>query len=196
MPSLAEPQEQQRRRARRKEPHVAELNRLVDRIRRSTGEDVPSFDPDSGGVNATGLVLGQDPSSTALATGFISPDNPDPTAASTSELTGDLPRMRLVFWNAVPWRYTPERLNAVTRDAGAMWLAEAVSLLPALRVVMLLGVDARNVWTRIPEPVTGQLSALCSPHLSRRGLNRRRGEAPEARRDLARAQFEEFRLHL
>jgi hypothetical protein len=81
--------------------------------------DVPSFDPDTSGVNARGLVLGQESSATALATGFISPDNPDATAASTTELTGAIDRTRVTFWNAVPWRYAPERLSGATRDAGA-----------------------------------------------------------------------------
>jgi len=194
MSSLGDPAERERRLARRFEPHVAELNRLVERIRTESGQDVPFFDPDSGGIGAAGLVLGQDPSGTALQTGFISPDNPDPTAAKTTELTGDLPRARIVFWNAVPWRYTPAQLRAGTRDAGAKWLVEALHHLPALRAVVIMGRDSRQVWERLPPAAIGTgVTILFSPHLSQRGLNPRRGEGPDERRDRARSRFDEFR---
>ncbi len=199
MSSLNDPEERARRLARRYEPHVADLNYLVDRIVRETGDVVPYFDPDTGGRDSIGLILGQDPSATALRTRFISPDNPDSTATSTTELTGPIERRRVTFWNAVPWKYAPSRLSAATRDAGAAWLAHVLGLLP-VRTVIIMGNDAATVWRQLPEnSLPSSLSpdrVFSSPHLSRRGLNRRPGEPTDHRRRLAREAFERFHTAL
>jgi len=194
MASLGEAAERDRRLARRYDEPVKRLNALVDRIAVETGHDVPYFDPDSAGEDASGLLLAQDPSAVALRTRFVSPDNPDATAASTTQLIHGLDRRLVSFWNAVPWKYAPARLSAATRDAGVLWLAEVLRLLPSLRAVIVLGEDAWHVWDRVPQSLrTPEASVQRSPHLSRRGLNRRANEAPGERLERARRAFEEFR---
>lgn len=194
MASLGEVAERERRLARRYDQPVKRLNTLVDRIVAETGHDVPYFDPDTAGEEATGLLLAQDPSAVAVRTRFISPDNPDATAASTTQLIDGVDRRLVAFWNAVPWKYAPARLSAATRDAGALWLADVLELLPSLRAVIVLGDDAWQVWQRTPHDLRALLPTVQRyPHLSRRGLNRRPNEAPGERLERARRAFEDFR---
>lgn len=94
------------RRARIYEGQVGELNRWVDTVRATTGEDVPYFDPASAGRGGRALLLLQDPSAeAATGSGFISRHNNDPTAtnlylaAESAGLSYDVS----LHWNVIPW---------------------------------------------------------------------------------------------
>ena len=133
------------------EPHVAPLNRLVQRIVEAGKGDVPFIDPDSGGIAARVLFLLEAPARAAAhGSGMLSADNDDTTAAHVWEgyqLSG-LPRGWGVHWNAVPWYVGKgEKIRAVTPaevTEGLTWLSELLDLLPELRVVLAMGVPARK----------------------------------------------------
>lgn len=77
--------------ARIREPHVAPLNELADRVADAEGlhrGEVPYVDPDTGGINARMLVLLDNPSTKAESTsgsGLFSLDNNDRTARNCRE---------------------------------------------------------------------------------------------------------------
>ena len=144
----------QARRRRLDEPHVAGLTTFVREVGRREGEQVPDVDPESGGSGATVLVLLQDPSrAAAYGSRFISIHNNDATARNSYlayRATG-LDYARALHWNVVPWWVKdPNRHDAVvprTLEKQARrsrpYLREFVSLLPDLRVVLLLGEHAQ-----------------------------------------------------
>lgn len=145
--------------ARIREPHVAPLNELADRVAEAEGlrrGEVPYVDPDTGGVNARMLVLLDNPSTKAESTSgasLLSLDNNDRTARNCREAYarhgvdwGDV-----VHWNVVPFPVAGVKNGGSTpaeRARGAHWTREAVSLLPNLEIVLLLGGSARDGWRR------------------------------------------------
>ncbi len=129
------------------EPHVAPLTALVDELRAASGrgEAVPYVDPADGGVRASRLFVLQSPNPRVLATGFVSRDNPTGTGANMRRLMAEagIPRADTVIWNIVPWVLArPPRLADI-RD-GAPWLGRLLRLLPELRAVVFLGLDAQK----------------------------------------------------
>lgn len=94
-----------------REPHVAELNELADRIAVHSGLEpgvVPYVDPDAGGVGARMLVLLDNPSSQAEAgtgSGLLSVDNNDWTARNCREAyeRHGIRWSDVVHWNVVPF---------------------------------------------------------------------------------------------
>ena len=129
-------------------PHMRDLEQLRLRIEAASGETVPHFDPDSGGVDAEALFVLRDPSVAASeVSGFISIDNNDPTArAATSfyDATG-LDRQRTLHWNAVPWEVGKRPIAQQAQLAGP-YLQELVSMLSLLKVIVVLGRPARESW--------------------------------------------------
>lgn len=102
------------RHARLTESHLIQLTRLAQRIRetRPDGDEVPDFDPDSGGVSARVLLLLEAPGPGAVAkggsrlgSGFVSLDNNDETARNLKNAveTAVLARDEVLMWNIVPW---------------------------------------------------------------------------------------------
>jgi hypothetical protein len=131
-------------------PHVAELNKLVERIRVSKYGDtsVPWFDPTGAGINARVLMLLQDPSKVAKeGTGFISPDNPDKTADNTSYFRdkANLQPDELIHWNIVPWAIN-DRNSSLEINKAKPFLNEFIDLLPKLEIVVCMGDKAINGW--------------------------------------------------
>jgi len=135
-------------------PHVAELNKLVERIRQSkVGDDsVPWFDPVGAGVKARVLILAQDPSAVAAGktekgTGFISPDNPDPTADNSTFFSNmaKLKRDELIHWTIVPWAIDGRDKSSEIKNA-KQFLKELLGLLPQLEVVICMGQKAEQGW--------------------------------------------------
>lgn len=181
---FADPAAVRAREARLHEPHVAELTRLVERIRlaRGEGNSVPWFDPESGGRHAEVLLLFEAPGARAVGSGpvrpnrpgsgFISPDNNDDSAAAVFELENEagLPRDRALHWNIVPW-YVGEgtKIRAVTkadRLEAAPWLGELLALLSDLRVVVLCGEAAQRGWDEYAGQRPADLWVVRCPHPS------------------------------
>jgi uracil-DNA glycosylase len=148
------------------------------RLRKSAPAGVPDFDPFDGGVSAECLFLLEAPGSRAVGSGFISRDNPDETASNFFAVNAEagVPRSRTVTWNAVPWYIGDStRIRAATgsdlRDA-ERYLEELLSLLPQLKVVVLIGRKAQRLRTRI-QRLAPSASVLSCPHPSPLSFNGR-----------------------
>jgi uracil-DNA glycosylase len=143
--SLTDPLVRLARTERLREPHVAPLTALVDELRASGHAAVPYIDPADGGTRARRLFVLQSPTPRALATGFVSRDNPTGTAANLRRLMAEagIPRADTVLWNAVPWVLARAPRLADIRE-GAPWLDRLLRLLPELRAVVFLGLDAQK----------------------------------------------------
>ena len=138
-------------RARLSAPPVGALNQVVDELERSTGHAVPRFDPSSGGVDATALLLLESPgpaSTRGRGSGIISVYNDDLTAAHVHELLAGhrIAVDSVLLWNVVPW-WLPAEANTGSfraprsRDlrAAAPWLERVLDPLPELRAIVTLG---------------------------------------------------------
>jgi uracil-DNA glycosylase len=143
---LADPLVRLARFERLREPHIAPLTVYVEEVRAGSGRAaVPYIDPAGGGVRAGRLFVMQSPVPRAMETGFVSLDNPTGTAANLRRLMAEagVPRADAVLWNIVPWVLPgPPRVPDIRE--GAAWLERLVRLLPRLRTVVLLGLDAQR----------------------------------------------------
>jgi uracil-DNA glycosylase len=170
-----------RKRSLLRAPHVGVLTEHVERLRADRGADrVPYFDPTEAGIEAPILLLLEAPGPKATAerggSGFVSPDNDDGSAENMWRLLleADVDRRReVVTWNIVPWYIGSDRKirPADSRDLleGRRYIVELLSLLPALRVVVLIGKHAARGWTRLGL----DLPAITAPHPSPQNLNTR-----------------------
>ncbi|MBF6352880.1 uracil-DNA glycosylase [Nocardia flavorosea] len=171
------------KRSRLRQPHIAPLNRLADRI--ADAEAIPRghapyVDPDLGGVHARALVLLDNPSTKADAartggSGLLSLDNNDHTAKNCREAhaANGIEWSQVVHWNV--WPFPTGRENggstAAERSRAVHWTREFVTLLPELEIVLCLGRAAEDGWKR-----TGihrddlYVFPFGVPHCSRRGL--------------------------
>jgi uracil-DNA glycosylase len=155
--------------------YVAPLNRLLEAWR-VQGRQVLWADPDSGGVHSRILFLHESPGPAASArhdSGIISPDNNDQTAARFWRLSHDagLPRNAYMNWNVVPWYVsaTGANVNATPADGQAAlpYLHQFVSLLPVLRIVVVMGGFAEHWWLRYLRRADSRVLALIvAPHPS------------------------------
>jgi hypothetical protein len=119
------------------------------------------------------LTVLASPARTACATrggtGFLCIENPNRTAANLKHLIEDAgiqPR-DMVPWNAYPWFTRHEQASAAELELGIEPWLQLMALLPALRVVMLLGRAAKDGWERLlrrqPELASpAGLLAICS----------------------------------
>lgn len=151
------------------DPPVTALNQWVLALREDprlppdAGRTIPFFDPRGGGTEAKVLFLMQDPSEVATFTGFISPDNNDPSANNSTlacERAGLEPRDR-VHWNIFPWWVNitkggrpvdptrPPQSYAAAQPLAVTLLRDLLDLLPELRVIVLLGNQARQGFDRL-----------------------------------------------
>ena len=138
------------------EPKMAPLNNLVSSLRAQKGGlYVPDFDPMDGGVPAQILFLFEKPGpQTEFApekgrygSGFISRNNNDQTAESTFRfmIEADIPRESCLIWNAIPWWNGTRKIAKDEQSDGAAALSELLSLLPMLKVIVLVGIKAQRV---------------------------------------------------
>jgi uracil-DNA glycosylase len=157
--SFRDPQALKARLARLDEPHIAPLTAFVDSLRESRviPEDVPYFDPADGGIHARVLVLLEAPGSKAAegrGSGLISANNNDETARNMTLIRkeANLRRNHLILWNVVPWyvgRVDHTKIRPVCSaeiKAGIGHLKALLELLPALKVIVTMGVPARQGW--------------------------------------------------
>lgn len=143
-----------------------ELEVYVDKLKRSTGyNEIPQFSQKDGRTKAKILFLHRDPgNSGASMTGVVDRDNPKITAKNFREANEKvgLDREQTIAWNIVPWP-VGERAIAPQVEAALPWLGNLIELLPKLRVVALLGNDARRA-TRLLYLCHPNLHVLHGPH--------------------------------
>jgi uracil-DNA glycosylase len=164
------------------DPRVAGPNRLVEHWS-AEGRPAPWVDPDSGGMCSRILFLAESPGPAAAleyGSGIISPDNDDPTAERFWRLShqAGLTRDSYLNWNVVPWYVSPTGKNANATDEDGKkaqpYLHDFVSLLPGLRVVVLLGRFAQQWWLDyLDQPESPVLPVILAPHPAP-GVRRRR----------------------
>lgn len=166
--------------AHRYDPHIAPINRLVDDLGRDRPDDRPPYvAPMYRGVDAPVLAVLRDPgpkAAGAQGSGFLSVENDDQTAERQCvffEQAG-LDPADVLPWNAYPW-YINAAPNRAQLTAGLDPLRRLVELLPRLRVVLLLGRDARAAWQMFLTRHRGlvaerELVALSTYHPSRQAL--------------------------
>lgn len=141
-----------------RDPHIAPFTDLVDELRAVPGRGwMPYVAPLYGGTAARVLSLFQDPGPRTRddgGSGMICCENDDDSAALHATLLerAGIPVAELLPWNGYPWyRHVVGKgagPSATEREAGVEPLRRVVELAPALRVVMLHGGTARDVWAR------------------------------------------------
>ena len=151
------------------EPHVAKLNTFARKIARDNDERVPLFDPESGGRNVQVLLLLQDPSRIAAhGSRFISRHNNDWTAGNTFTacVEAGLDYKDVVHWNVIPWwaqdpvkNPSPAKRRSFADESrrAAPYLAQTLDLLPKLKSVVLVGLQAQLAWDRATHASGGGL---------------------------------------
>ncbi|MDN4506627.1 hypothetical protein [Dietzia maris] len=164
-----------------RDPHVAPINALADRVADSEGIArglVPYVDPQMGGVDAEVLALLDNPSTKAEAgtgSGLLSLENNDGSARFCAERYNDfgLAPGRVVHWNVAPAPIAGVKngqSSPAERVRGARWLHELLELLPNLRVVLLMGDNARDGWKRSGLTPGGIVIPVAVPHPSKKGM--------------------------
>ena len=157
------------------EPHIAPLTACVDELRQRGLGEVPYFDPLDARVNAKILFLFEKPGpmtssergSLRTGSGFISHDNYGATAEATFRFMEEaaIPSDLTVTWNVIPgWNGTID----VTRDelsTGITCVDELVSILPNLKVIVLVGKMAEKAQSGLEQL---GLKVLTSAHPSPR----------------------------
>lgn len=135
--------------------------------------DLPDFDPESGGIHTEILLLLESPGPKVSHTGFASLDNPDRTAENLSYLLklAGIGRSRCLLWNILPWQLSAA--DVVTPTAAQVKAAtpatlELLTLLPALRVVVLVGSKAQGGWKFVLPELSCSLPTINCPHPSPR----------------------------
>jgi len=154
-------------------PHMAPLIALTEALRRQRPDwQVPDFDPASGGVEARALFLFEKPGPKTAAdtgSGFISVNNNDSTAAATYHFaleTNGLPLGWCLFANVIPWWDGHIRISAEQRKLSSEAIKQLLALLPALRVIVLVGRIADRAWAKAGASVSTEVTPKCSDHPS------------------------------
>lgn len=143
--------------SRRFAPHVAPINQLVDEMRRERGAGMPYVAPIYGGIAAEVLFMFQDPGrgtdEARAGSGFLCAENDDPSAQLFAECldAAGLAVSRVVTWNASPWLRPGPRGSPTAQEleSGVEPAIRLLSLLPELRVVILMGKIAQDGWRRL-----------------------------------------------
>ena len=81
-----------------------------------------------------------------LGSGFISRNNDDPTAEATYWFMqqAQIARKHAVIWNVIPWWNGTRSVTTNELREGSTMVTELVQLLPKLKVVVLVGLKARQ----------------------------------------------------
>jgi hypothetical protein len=144
--------------ARLRDPHIAPFTNLVDELRTVPGRSwMPYIAPMYGGTAARVLSVFQDPGPRTRdddGSGMLCCENDDDSAALHATLldSAKIPVSELLPWNGYPWyrhitgKNSPP--SATECKAGIEPLRRLMGLAPNLRVVMLHGGTAQDVWAR------------------------------------------------
>jgi uracil-DNA glycosylase len=158
--------------------HMTPLAAYAARLRARHGAGrLPDFDPAEAGVGARLLVLMEAPGPRAAplrgGSGFVSCDNDSPTSATLWDLhrrVGTDRAAGVATWNVVPWYLGDERRIRPARRADLAAarpaIAELVTLLSELRVVLALGRVAAAGWRALGVDVP----TIEAPHPSPQNL--------------------------
>jgi len=136
------------------DPHIRPINEFVERLKDpEQGLWMPMVAPLHGGVDAQILSVLRDPgpkTQEGSGSGFLCIENDDPTAETQCNLFEEygISARQVLPWNAYPW-YINRAPNAAEKNAGAEVIQELISLIPTLKVVLLQGNDAVDVWARV-----------------------------------------------
>ena len=180
--------------------HIAPINKFVDELQSRDGRGwLPKVAPMHGGVDAQVLSVLSDPGKATQGdegSGFLCVENRDPTAANQCRLFeahGISPRSVLP-WNAYPW-FIDRPPNAEQKKAGAEVLCELIDIARSVRVILLQGEQAIDVWKRVlklrPTLVADrQLVVAESIHPSPNALRTPDRSERQARLDRQRLAFE------
>lgn len=142
-----------------RDPHVADLNGLVEDIRDTQGEFAPYVSPEFGGRQARVLFLLASPGimtnneADNAGSGFLSVENPDIAAERIAEAMDEagLSVRDCVGWNVCPW-YVEGFSDLTSKERrphllqGSRYLTDLIVRLPELRVVFTFGEDALRGW--------------------------------------------------
>ncbi len=162
------------------EPHVADLTRFVDdmRKREKKGSNIPYFDPFDGGIYARCLFLFEAAGGKAVDSGFVSRNNCDNSARNfflLNEETG-LNRKLTASWNIVPWALRETGKNRPPKkkdiEEGLRYLAPLLRLLSTVEVVALCGKSAWKAQRHLDEH-HGSLKVVRTYHPSPVNINSR-----------------------
>lgn len=186
---------------RRYDGHIAPINHLVDVLCQDPERGwVPYVAPMYGGTGARLLSLLRDPgpkTQEGKGSGFLSMENDDATAEAICNYFGQagVSADDVIPWNAYPW-YINRKPSPDELEAGIGPLKRLVDLLPMLRVVMLHGGDAKDVWKRFtrkhPNLVRDrQLYIIPTYHTSRQAFRHSDPAVRETRRVHLRDSFSE-----
>ncbi|WP_158228401.1 uracil-DNA glycosylase [Pseudonocardia sp. MH-G8] len=144
--------------SRLRDPHIAPFTDLVDELRAEPGRGwMPYIAPMYGGINASILSVLQDPgpgTREADGSGMLCCENVDDSAMLLATLLEStrIPVSELLPWNGYPWyRHTTGKSvppSATECEAGVEPLRRLIDLAPNLRIVMLHGGIAQDVWAR------------------------------------------------
>lgn len=141
----------------RYQPHVRAINQFVDRLRGGCDRSVPYLAPSQGGSAGGILSLMLHPGNGGVGgarSGFLSLENDDD--ASRQQLTdlrsAKVEPFAVTPWNASPWYSTTEPTEESLRR-GAASIAMIISLMPAVRVVLIQGVEPLRAWDEYVVPL-------------------------------------------
>lgn len=159
-------------------PHVVPINALVDELRQWGRGWVPYVAPIYGGINAQMLSVLRDPGPmtdpAGKGSGFLCLENDDAAAELFATLLAEaeMTPEQMTPWNAYPW-YINRKPRAAELEAGIDPLRRLIALLPRLRVVMLNGGEAHDLWRRFARThpaVAEQYTAIPTYHTSRQAF--------------------------
>jgi len=144
------------KRARVREPHVAPLSELADKIAEAEGLPagaVPYPDPDFGGIQARALFLLDNPGPRAKigtsGSGLLSIDNnPSAARAHAAYQRFHLDHGMCLHWNVCPFPTALDQSSTAERIRAVRHTTELLKLLPRLELVVLLGRAAEDGWRR------------------------------------------------
>lgn len=175
-------------RAHIRDPHIEDLNDLVDDIRDTYGEFVPYVSPEFGGRRARVLFLLASPGIMTndeddnAGSGFLSVENMDVAARRLAEAMEEagLGADDCVGWNVCPWYVkglstmkVAERRPYLLR--GSQFLTALIVRLPELRVVFTFGEDASEAWDLFAATFKGTAASLEKFHHRSTGPSGYRG---------------------
>jgi hypothetical protein len=176
---MADPEFRQAQWDQRYAPHIAPVNKLVDRLRVDGRGPVPYVAPMYGGTDARLLSVLRDPGPMTQdergGSGLLCMQNNDATAERLVRLFGSvgISPKDIVPWNAYPW-YINTAPTAAQLDAGVDPLTALIGLMPHLRVIMLHGLSAQSGWRRLsrrnPAVLNAKVLVISTYHPSRQAF--------------------------